>query len=239
VGIGHSDVVSHTELHVIRTAFGKQSWRARAGESREQVAAVCYRIRKRKLEFLLVRTRKGRWTFPKGGVIHGLTHAQSAGLEAFEEAGVHGRIEETSFASYALRKRGNSSEAVTHAHLCEVLRLETPQEANRAPTWFLPEQTRAGLAERRTCDDARTLARVVDRAVARIERLQANSDGRMDSLQKVRFEASETRPLIARTALVSYIGGRKRQPPALPELDDTSGKILEIESAVRDQRFSG
>jgi len=222
---------------VIRTTFGKQSWRARAGESRKQVAAVCYRIRKRKLEFLLVRTRKGRWTFPKGGVVHGLTKAQSAALEAFEEAGVHGRIEETSFTSYTLRKQGNSSEAVTHAHLCEVLRLDTPQEANRTPTWFPPEQTQACLRERRALDDARALARVVERAVFRIERLRANSGAGLDSLQKVRFEASESRPSIARHPLVAYVGGKKTQAAPVLEFNATSRKVR-IESSPGNQRFS-
>ena len=230
--------MSHTKLHVIRTVFGKQSWRARAGESRKQVAAVCYRIRKRKLEFLLVRTRKGRWTFPKGGVIHGLTHAQSAALEAFEEAGVHGRIEETSFTSYTLRRRANSSEAVIHAHLCEVLRLDTPQEANRTPTWFPPEQTQACLRERRAFDDARALTGVVERAVFRIERLQAKSGAGLDSLQKVRFEASENRALVGRPRLVAKVGGRKTQARPLLESNDTSSKVLRIEPAMRNQRFS-
>src|SRR5207244_2308926 len=41
----------------------------------QQVAAVCYRIRGSGIEFLLVQTRGGRWTFPKGGVEPGLTHA--------------------------------------------------------------------------------------------------------------------------------------------------------------------
>src|ERR1700741_5225342 len=72
----------------------------------EQVAAGCYRIGKRGLEFLLVRTRGGRWIFPKGSVESGLTHAQAAALEAFEEAGVHGRIEETAFARYVRVKPG-------------------------------------------------------------------------------------------------------------------------------------
>ena len=35
---------------------------------RQEVAAVCYRMRKRGIEFLLVQTRGGRWIFPKGGV---------------------------------------------------------------------------------------------------------------------------------------------------------------------------
>src|SRR5215470_13683772 len=67
---------------------------------RQQVAAVCFRILSTGIEFLLVRTRRNRWTFPKGGVQPGLTHAQSAAIEAYEEAGVHGRIEEATFAQY-------------------------------------------------------------------------------------------------------------------------------------------
>src|SRR6266436_4724877 len=72
---------------------------------REQVAAVCYRLRNRSIEFLLVQTGGGRWTFPKGSAEPGLTHAQSAALEAFEEAGVHGRLEDVSFARYVRKRR--------------------------------------------------------------------------------------------------------------------------------------
>src|SRR5262249_52056137 len=71
----------------------------------EQVAAVCYRVRNGLIEFLLVRTRSGRWTFPKGSVMAGLTSAQAAALEAYEEAGVHGRMEEDAFARYLRTKR--------------------------------------------------------------------------------------------------------------------------------------
>jgi len=67
---------------------------------RQEVAAVCYRVGGRGIEFLLVQTRGGRWIFPKGGVERGLTTRQSAALEAFEEAGVHGRIEAAAFARY-------------------------------------------------------------------------------------------------------------------------------------------
>src|SRR5437762_10126722 len=78
----------------------------------QQVAAVCYRIRGSNIEFLLVQTRGGRWTFPKGGVEPGLTHAQAAALEAYEEAGVHGRMEEVSFTRYVRRKGSGSSSAI-------------------------------------------------------------------------------------------------------------------------------
>src|SRR5580700_3896676 len=113
----------------------------------EQVAAVCYRIRDGEIEFLLVRTNSGHWTFPKGKAEPGLTHAQAAALEAFEEAGVHGRMEEASFARYVRRKRSGmrdlarsdkslEKEIAIQAHLCEVSRLEAPQEEYRTPTWF-------------------------------------------------------------------------------------------------------
>src|SRR3974390_1728946 len=72
----------------------------------EQVAAVCYRVRDQQIDFLLVQTRGRRWTFPKGNVEAGLTCAQIAALEAFEEAGVHGSVEVAPFAHYTYRKRG-------------------------------------------------------------------------------------------------------------------------------------
>lgn len=146
----------------------------------EQVAAVCYRVRRSEIEFLLVRTNSGHWTFPKGSAEPGLTHAQAAALEAFEEAGVHGRMEEASFTRYIRRKRnGNPAgraakkEIAIQAHLCEVMRLDTPQEPNRDPTWFSAEKAKQRLSEDRTPDYAAELTRVVDRAATRIQRLRS------------------------------------------------------------------
>jgi 8-oxo-dGTP pyrophosphatase MutT (NUDIX family) len=157
----------------------------------EQVAAVCYRTRGAAIEFLLVQTRGGRWTFPKGNAEPGLTHAQAAALEAFEEAGVHGRMEEASFARYTRRKRGRrdaaaAAELAVNAHLCEVLWLGPPQESDRNPTWFSPEKAKRRLREDRIAGDATELARVVDRAVARIHRLRRTLAAG-DALQKVQF----------------------------------------------------
>jgi 8-oxo-dGTP pyrophosphatase MutT (NUDIX family) len=167
----------------------------------DQVAAVCYRVRDGNIEFLLVRTRKGRWIFPKGSAEPGLTHAQAAALEAFEEAGVHGRMEEASFTRYIRRRRGevrNSSarlaekESAVDAHLCQVLRLVPPQELDRNPTWFSAGKAKRRLQEDRTPDFGSELARVVDRAVSRIRRSRSQNpttvDGlRVRGLQKVQF----------------------------------------------------
>jgi 8-oxo-dGTP pyrophosphatase MutT (NUDIX family) len=180
---------------------------------REQVAAVCFRILSTGVEFLLVRTRRGRWTFPKGGAQARLTHAQSAALEAFEEAGVHGRIEEMAFLGYTLRKckaasDDGESQAFVHAHLCEVLELGVPQEANRNPTWFSSTKAKRRLGEGRTRENGAELARVVDRAVARIRRLPARSTLVNDPLLTVKFEASEIdmRRLNAQASTIRALG---------------------------------
>ena len=189
----------------------------------EQVAAVCFRIGKGGIEFLLVRTRGGRWTFPKGGVESGLTHAQSAALEAFEEAGVHGRMEAACFARYVHRKRGGKrgaagrSELAVHAHLCEVLRLARPKESHRKPRWFFPENTKRRLQQGRAPECAAELLRVVDLAVARVRRLGRGASGN-EALQRVCFEAFANQRCAAAATITeagSWDGRRRGAPGAL------------------------
>ena len=158
----------------------------------EQVAAICYRIRGSAIEFLLVRTRGGRWIFPKGNAEPGLTHAQAAALEAFEEAGVHGRMQEACFIRYIRHKpsaRSSSSKSAANqvtvnAHLCEVLRVEAPQERGRNPTWFSAEKAKRRLLEDRSSEYGAEITSVIDHAVARIRGRRRT--GR-DTIQKVQF----------------------------------------------------
>jgi hypothetical protein len=92
-----------------------------------------------------------------------------------------------------------------------VSRLEAPQESNRNPTWFSAEKAKQRLLEDRAPEFGAELARVVDRAAARIRRLHGGSfpgpgharldrtrlvhtnlgHPRKDALQEVRFEAFE------------------------------------------------
>lgn len=207
----------------------------------EQVAAVCYRIRGSTVEFLLVQTRGGRWTFPKGGTEPGLTHAQAAAMEAFEEAGVHGRIEEAAFTTYTRRKRRQSvaGEVTVNAHLCEVQRLSPPQEARRQPTWFSADKAKRCLREDRGSADGDELARVVDRAAGRIRRLRdmistelpaaqpENSRPQLppaqaqtkDALQKVAFEAAEIAGLQGRVEQASFVRYVRHQRGEIRQTD--------------------
>lgn len=180
---------SRPRTHRATTEFIRLS-RLRKLRACKQVAAVCYRVRNAEIQFLLVQTRNGRWTFPKGSAEPGLTHAQAAALEAFEEAGVHGRMEEAAFAQYIRRKGGkvrNSepTELSFSAHLCEVLRLDPPQESNRNRTWFSIADTKQNLREDRDRDYGAKLARVVDRAVDRIQRLRSGVNTVIDAPREV------------------------------------------------------
>jgi 8-oxo-dGTP pyrophosphatase MutT (NUDIX family) len=177
----------------------KEFLRLRRLKAAEQVAAVCYRIGKRGVEFLLVQTGGGRWTFPKGNAEPGLTHAQSAALEAFEEAGVHGRMAEDCFARYSSRKRSganSSAPVIIHAFLCEVARLDPPQESQRNPTWFSAAKAQRRLHEGRVAEEAVELAHVVDRAAARVRGVRSGAAPAFaaaptDPLQRVAFEAGQ------------------------------------------------
>jgi len=190
----------------------------RGNRQREQAAAVCYRVGARGIEFLLVRTRSGRWTFPKGRIEPGLSHAQSAALEAFEEAGVHGRIELAAFARY-LRHASSKSVAksiLVLAYLCEVRRLDKPQERGRDRTWFTAEKAKRWLQEGRTFECGEEMAAVVDRAAARIRRLgsscgvEASRSGQ-DALQKVFVEAGGMPALRQKTIAAAIAGYVRRQ----------------------------
>ncbi len=97
--------------------------------------------------------------------------ADAAAREAYEEAGVHGRIEASSFTHYLHRKRtplGSTREHLVHAHLCEVDDLVPPPETYRMPTWFSPDEAKRRLARNRTSPYAAETARVVDLAVMRV-----------------------------------------------------------------------
>src|SRR6202167_1345873 len=125
-----------------------------------QVAAICYRKRGTAVEFLLVNTNGGnKWTFPKGPTDARLSHSQAAEREAAEEAGALGTIEPRHFHLYIHSKGvfwqpAGVQEFVVKAFLMEVHERRRPDEPERQPTWFSPEQARQRLAKGREVKNA-------------------------------------------------------------------------------------
>ncbi len=82
------------------------SKKARQLPVRQQAAALCYRFDHGRSEVLLVTTRKsGRWIFPKGWLIEGLTPSETAQQEAWEEAGIRGKCDARPMGRFQYQKR--------------------------------------------------------------------------------------------------------------------------------------
>jgi 8-oxo-dGTP pyrophosphatase MutT (NUDIX family) len=165
-----------SKKHLLRrpalSRFHTSSFRSQSNHDRVQVAAVCYILRGGEPEFLLVRTKNGQWTFPKGGVNEDETNAAAAAREAHEEAGVKGSTERVPFIAYRHCKPKRSTfhreVILVHAHLCSVKRLLVPSEEYRDPTWFSPSKAKRRLQKYRDSEFAAEVAGVIDRAAERI-----------------------------------------------------------------------
>ena len=137
-----------------------------------QVAAVCYRQTDSDIEFLLVRTNRGRWTFPKGCIDPHLGASKSAEREAWEEAGALGRVAEKPFLSYIASKKQFCrvpQEFLVQAYLMEVTAMERPQEPYREPTWASAREAHKMLAEGREVKYGDEFSEVIDRALDLIQ----------------------------------------------------------------------
>jgi 8-oxo-dGTP pyrophosphatase MutT (NUDIX family) len=93
---------------------------------------------------LLVTTRgAGRWTVPKGWPLADSLGAECAAREAFEEAGVRGRVEPYSLGTFQYwkrTKRGRSFLQVrAFAMHVEDIVWDWPEREERKRAWFTPE----------------------------------------------------------------------------------------------------
>ncbi len=99
------------------------------GRRSRQVAAVPIRRgTDGRVEVLVVSTRgSGRWTVPKGWPMRGRSDADAAAQEAYEEAGVRGRIAPEPLGTFEYVKRRNDSQLL----LVTVYRLDVERHVHR------------------------------------------------------------------------------------------------------------
>ncbi|MBC7740012.1 MAG: NUDIX hydrolase [Candidatus Saccharibacteria bacterium] len=113
-----------------------------ASDVASQVAALCWRIRKGQVKVLLITSRDtGRWVIPKGWPIAGMTTAAAAAREAWEEAGVEGRVEETTLGAFGYDKLARMDVSVrcsvaVHALRVRTLKSRFPEAGQRRRVWF-------------------------------------------------------------------------------------------------------
>ena len=118
---------------------------------RTQFAALCYRIKDDKLRFCLVTSRRsGRWIVPKGWPMDGQTPMEAAATEAFEEAGVRGKIYERPIGVFSYYKVRSQNElpciAVVYPLKVKKVLSRWPERKERERKW-LPRKKAAALVD--------------------------------------------------------------------------------------------
>lgn len=126
-----------------------------------QAGAIPYAVRDGAVVVLLITSRRtGRWIFPKGGLIDGLDEPAAAAREAWEEAGVRGRVDPVRLGlhrSYKMRgPRPAPLEIAMYPLRVEHEADDWPERDQRRRCW-------APLAEARRRVRDRALARMIDR----------------------------------------------------------------------------
>ncbi|MCB1342680.1 MAG: NUDIX hydrolase [Pseudooceanicola sp.] len=113
---------------------------------RQQFAALCFSVTSGKTRVLLITSRgTGRWIVPKGWFVEGSTAAGSAAREAWEEAGVVGRIYDTCLGTYRYMKiEPKKADIPCRAQIFPVkvlsLKGDYPERHQRRRKWFSPKK---------------------------------------------------------------------------------------------------
>jgi len=116
------------------------------GKARTQVAALCWRIEDGKPQVLLITSREtGRWVLPKGWPVEGKSAFESARTEAWEEAGVEGKVSDDCLGLYAYYKvlgPGMDVPCVVAVYPLKVKALadDFPERPERKRQWFSPKK---------------------------------------------------------------------------------------------------
>ena len=121
--------------------------------SRAQLAALPYRQVEGRLEVLLVTSRETRrWIIPKGWVEKGTKPHDMAAREAFEEAGVRGKVGKYPHGSYRYEKRLTAKRSVECEVTVFLLEVEQelddwPEKGERERRWLSPSQAALDISE--------------------------------------------------------------------------------------------
>jgi 8-oxo-dGTP pyrophosphatase MutT (NUDIX family) len=142
--------------HPRQTEFVKKADNSQDGAEKmgTQYAALCYRIADRdRTEVLLITSRDtGRWVIPKGWPIVGKSASEGAAQEAFEEAGVIGRVDDHCIGLFSYRKVLGPAQELPCVVAVYPLRVERlvqdfPEVGQRRRKWFAPAKAAAKVDE--------------------------------------------------------------------------------------------
>lgn len=107
----------------------------------EQSAVIPYRFKDEKPEILAITNISGkRWIFPKGLVEPELTPAESAAMEAMEEAGIKGEIHPEPVGNYQYEKWGGVCKVEVYLMKVTEIHDEWQEMKRRKRKWMSPKK---------------------------------------------------------------------------------------------------
>ena len=135
-----------------RLGYGLFRSPAEQGSAGLQFGAIPYRHVDGEIVFLMITSRRtGKWIFPKGGLIEGLAPAESAAREAYEEAGVRGRVGTAPVGDYSTLKARSGSETLVSVAMYPLevdVQLDAwPEKSERRRHWVTLADARRLLSE--------------------------------------------------------------------------------------------
>ncbi len=114
----------------------------------KQSAAIPYRVDGGRAEVLLITSRgRKRWIVPKGVIDLDKTAGEAALNEAFEEAGVRGRIHTSPAGEYSYEKWGGTCHVQVFLLEVETVLGEWPERGERDREWMTIERAAELLEE--------------------------------------------------------------------------------------------
>lgn len=119
---------------------------------RTQFGALCYRVKQDKVQILMITSRTTRrWIIPKGWPMNNATPHQAAVTEAWEEAGVNGKIRGNTLGIYSYVKRDDGARTpcvvIVFAVKVRSLASDFPEKGQRKRKWVSRKRAAAMVAE--------------------------------------------------------------------------------------------
>lgn len=161
-----------------------------------QVAALPYRrLVDGSLQIMLITSREtGRWVIPKGWPMKRRTASQAAAQEAFEEAGLRGRIGEQPLGAYGYVKRRKNGQlqqctVTVYPLLVRGQAADWPEHGQRQCVWYPQDNAAAQVAEPELAEIIETLDErllgALPRSRTRAQLPMLGGDGGLRSIRDV------------------------------------------------------
>lgn len=118
----------------------------------DQSAVIPYRKNNNRIEIMLVTTRNGNWTIPKGIIEDDLTPQVSAAKEALEEAGISGKVKKRKVGTYTYKKWGGTCTVKVYKMKVKKIHTKWEEDNFRTRMWIQLNNTYKFINKKKLTD---------------------------------------------------------------------------------------